>query len=97
MFQDMFEIFEATFEVYLEDRLINRQTIQAPKEMLMVQFAQLYKQIAQEKRPMKFNMIVPQIIWDNFEKQQKVLNNEVLFKNNAMISFEETTDKGAGI
>ena len=42
MFQDMFEMFEATFEVYLEDRLINRQTLQAPKEMLMVQFVQLY-------------------------------------------------------
>jgi hypothetical protein len=38
---------------------------------------------------MKIKMIVPNIIWDNFESKQKVLNNEVSFSNNAMISFEE--------
>ena len=89
MFQDVFEMFEATFEVYLEDRLVNKQSIQAPKEILMVQFMQLYQQIAQEKRPMKVSMVVPQVIWDNFDNTQKTLNNEVAFWNNAMVSFEE--------
>ncbi len=85
----MFEMFEATFEVYLEDKLINKQTIQAPKEMLMVQFIQLYQQVAQEKRPMKIRMIVPQIIWDNFENKQKTLDAKVEFSNNALIAYEE--------
>lgn len=95
MFQDMFEMFEATFEVYLEDKLINKQTLQAPKEVLVMQFVQLRQQIAQEKRPMRVSMIVPQIIWDNFENKQKILDNKAIFSNNAMIAFEETTSKGA--
>lgn len=90
MYQDVFEMFEATFEVYLEDKLINKQSIQAPKEILMVQFMQLYQQIAQEKRAMKLRMIVSQTIWDNFDNIQKVLNNEVSFSNNAMVLFEES-------
>lgn len=89
MFEDMFEMYEATFEVYLENKLINRQSIQAPKEMLMMQFVQLHNQIAKEKRAMKITMVVPQVIWDNFENKEKILNNEILFKNNAMIAFEE--------
>ena len=38
---------------------------------------------------MQIKMIVPQIIWDNFENKQKVLNNEIEFSNNAMIAWEE--------
>lgn len=93
MFQDVFEMFKATFEVYLEDKLINRQVLQAPKEMLMVQFMQLYEQIAKEKRPMKVSMIVPQIIWDDFENKQKVIDAKVEFLNNALIAYQENNMK----
>ena len=90
---DMLEMYEATFEVYLEDRIIYNQKQQAPKEILMAQFAQLFEQISYDKRPMKFKMIVPQVIWDNFENKQKTLYNGVEFKNNSMISWEENKEK----
>ena len=86
---DMFEMYEATFEVYLEDRIIHNQRQQAPKEILMAQFAQLLQQIIQDKRPMKLKMIVPQVIWDNFEGKQKTLYNDTTFSNNAMVAWEE--------
>lgn len=84
-----FETYEVTFEIYIGDKLVNQQAMQAPKEMLMINFIQTAEQIGNDQRPMKIKMIVQDIIWDNFENKQKVLNNEVSFSNNAMISFEE--------
>lgn len=88
MFEEL-EIYEATFEVYLEDKLIHNQRQQAPKEILMMQFVQLFQQVAQDKRPMKLKMIVPQVIWNNFENKQKTLYNDTTFSNNAMVAWEE--------
>ncbi len=86
----MFETHKATFEVYLEDTLINRQTMQAPKEMLMLNFVQLYEQTKTDKRPIRVKMIVPMYIWDDYKNEQKVLDNGVEFLNNAMLSYQES-------
>ena len=86
----MLEMYEATFEVYLEDRIIHSQRQQAPKEMLMAQFVQLFQQVMNDKRPMKLKMVVPQVIWDNFENEQKTLYNDTTFSNNAMVAWEES-------
>lgn len=86
---DALEMYEATFEVYLEDRIIHNQRQQAPKEMLMMQFVQLFQQIMNDKRPMKLKMVVPQVIWDNFENKQKTLYNDTTYSNNAMVAWEE--------
>ena len=85
----MFDIYEVIFEIYIEDKLVQRQKIQAPKEILMVNFIQNANQIKDDKRPIKIKMIVPEIIWDCFEQKQKVLNNEVELSNKAMVTWEE--------
>lgn len=79
---------EVIFEVYIEDKLTNRQQMQAPKEMLIANFLQAAKQIQNDKRPIKIKMIRPEVIWDNFEQKQKVLNNEIELSNNAMTAWE---------
>lgn len=88
---DMFDIetYKVTFEVYLEDKMISQQTIQAPAEILVAQYVQTMQQIGNDKRPMKIKMTVPQTIWDEFENKQKVLNNSTTFSNNAMVAWEE--------
>ncbi len=86
---NMFETYEVTFEIYIEDKMVNKQTMQAPKEILMANFIQTVNQIAQDRRPMKIRMSRPEVIWDNFENEEKVLTNEVIFGNNAMIAWEE--------
>lgn len=80
----MFDIYNVILEIYIEDKVIQKQQIQAPKEMLIMNFIQLASEIRNDKRPMKIRMIVPQIIWDNFEKKQRQINNEVEISNNAM-------------
>lgn len=84
------ETYEVDFEIYIEDKLSQRQKMKAPKEMLIINFVQTMEQIGRNGKPMKIKMIVPMTIYDNFEKKEKVLNNEVEFKNNAMIAWEES-------
>ena len=47
------------------------------------------KRIKTDKRPIRFKMIKPEIIWDNIEQKQKVLYNEIEISNDAMIAYEE--------
>lgn len=85
---DIFETHEVIFEVYIEDKLTNRQQMQAPKEMLIANFLQTAKQIQADRRPIKIKMIRPEIIWDNFYQKQRVMNNEIELSNNAMVAWE---------
>ena len=89
-----FETHSVEIEIYLEDKLIQKHTAEAPKEILMATFIQTMQQIAQDKRAMQFKMKMPITIYDKFEQKEKTLNNEILFKNNAMISFEESCKRG---
>ena len=85
----MFDIYEVTFEIYIKNKLVQKQTMQAPKEMLMMNFLNVMNQLGNDQRPMKVRMFRPETIWDRFENKERVLNNEVSFSNNAMIAWEE--------
>lgn len=92
-FDSVFEPYEVDIETYIEDKMVNKQTIQAPQQIIISNFLQLMNQIKNDKRPLKVRMTRPEIIWDNFENKQKVLTNEISFSNNAMIAFEESQVK----
>ena len=89
---DIFEMHEVAFEIYIEDKLTNKQRMQAPKQALIMSFLNTAKQIQNDKRPIKIKMIRPEVIWDEFEKKQKVLNNEIELSNNAMVAWEENKE-----
>lgn len=93
MFRDIFDIYEVLFEVYIEDKLTNKQTMQAPKEMIMINFIQTVEQIKNDQRPIKIKLIRPELIYDEFEDEEKVFNNEVEFCNNAMLSWQENKER----
>ena len=62
--------------------------MKAPKEMLIANFIQTAKQMANDQRPIKFKMIRPELIWDEFEQKQKILNNEIELDNMAMTAWQ---------
>lgn len=95
MFGDMFQTYEVIFEIYIENKLVNKQTMQAPKEILMVNFIQTVNQIGNDRRPMKVKMFRQESVWDNFENKEKSLDYKVEFSNNAMIVWEEEKDGGS--
>ena len=80
----MIDIFEVIFEIYVEDKLVQRQSAQAPKEFLLANFVQLAQQIKDDTRPLRVKMIYPVTIWDPFEQQQRVLDTGYDLRNNAM-------------
>ena len=85
---DIFETHEVIFEVYIENKLTNRQQMQAPKEMLIANFLQTAKQIQADRRPIRIKMIRPEEIWDKFEQRRRTINNEIELSNNAMVAWE---------
>ena len=89
MFGDMFQTYDVVFEVYIEDKLVNKQTMQAPKEILMINFMQTIDQIGNDRRSMKIRMLRQENVWDDFENKEKTLNHKIEFSNNAMIAWEE--------
>lgn len=91
---NMFETYEVTLEVYIADKLVQKQTMQAPKEIIIANFMQLAQQIQNDSRPMKIRVVRPEVIWDNFENKERVLDNEVVASNNAMVAYEEDKQKG---
>ena len=93
MFGHVFETYEVTFEIYIEDKLVNKQIMQAPKEMIMINFIQTAEQIRNDNRPIKIKVLRPEVIWDNFEDREKVLNNEVSASNEAMLIWKERNKK----
>ena len=91
---NMFETFEVELEIYIADKLVQKQTMQAPKEIIIANFMQLAQQIRNDSRPMKIRITRPETIWDNFENKERVLNQEVIASNDAMIAYEEEKQKG---
>ncbi len=87
--EDMIEMYDVVFEVYIEDKLTNRQQMQAPKEMLIANFVETAKRIKSDTRPIKFKMIKPETIWDSIEQKQKILYNEIEISNDAMVAYEK--------
>lgn len=78
------ETYQVIIEIYIGTQCIQRQSLSAPEQFLKMQFIGLAQQIAQENRPMRVKMIVPEVIWDDIEKKQKVLENYVEFRNKLM-------------
>lgn len=90
----MLEIHEVIFEVYIEDKLMNKQQMRAPKQILISNFVETAKQMRNDQRPIKIKMIRPEVIWDEFDKCQKTLNNEIELSNDAMVAWEENNSAG---
>ena len=84
MFFDFGEIYQVIIETYIGNQCVQRQSLNATEEVLKMQFMGLTQQIAQENIPMRVKMIVPEVIWDEINKEQKVLNNYVEFRNKLM-------------
>lgn len=78
------ETYQVIIETYLGIQCIQRQSLNSPEQILKMQFIGLVQQIVQENRPMRVKMIVPEVIWDEIEKEQKVLKNYVEFRNRFM-------------
>ncbi len=77
----MFEIHDVTFEIYIDNQMTQSQRMQAPQEMIIMNFVRLAKQMKDDPRPIRVKLIRPVVIWDPFEQKQKILNNMIELSN----------------
>lgn len=82
-FEEAFGVYDVVFEIYVGNS-VRKQRMQAPKEMIQLNFIQTVNQIAEDSRPTKIRMVREVTIWDKFENKQKTLENVIEFRNNAM-------------
>ena len=75
------ETYSVIIETYIGNQCVQRQSLNAPEQVLKMQFMGLMQQIAQEDRPMSIKMILYDIIWDNYENKQKAIENYIEFRN----------------
>lgn len=89
---DMLDMHEVIIEVYIGDTLTNRQQMKAPRDILISNFVNTAKQMRNDQRPIRLKMIRPEMIWDEFEKRQKILNNEIEISNMAMTAWQKSKE-----
>ena len=85
----MFDTYEVLFEIYIREQCVQRQTMQAPREVIIMNFLQLADQIRNDPRPIQIKMIRKVFVWDQFEQSQKIINNEIVLTNAAMTTSEK--------
>lgn len=92
MFDDIYfdDIYKVIFEIYVEDKLANRQSMQAPADFIIINFVQTAEQIQNDPRPIMLKLSRPVVIWDNFENKEKVLNNTIELSNRAMDAWRSS-------
>ena len=75
------ESIDVLLEQYIGNACVSRQKVSAPPTIIQVQFLQLAKQAANQSQPMKIRMVRYEDVWDQFDKEWKRLELDVMFQN----------------
>lgn len=75
------DIYEVKLEVYHDSVLVQKQTLAAPKEIIMMQFLNLTKQIRNTNEKYKIKLIRSELIWIPWDNQRKILENCIEIQN----------------
>jgi hypothetical protein len=81
MFNINLEMCQMTYEIYVDQQLVTRQMSNAPVMVHKSQYIDLINQLSGDKRPMRFKIIKPDVIWDEFEQKRKTIDNYIEYRN----------------
>jgi len=77
-FESLFgESFDAKLEIYLGDKLVQSNNIQAPSMIIQQNYLGLLQQILQEPSPMSVKLLVAKDIYDDNDNYVRTLWNSV--------------------
>ena len=88
IFQE-FETFVCDLIIEDPNRIIQEQTIKAPKIILEQQFLDIAKRISSAKNPLKVTLKRKVQIWDQFDQKYVEREYSTSFLNNEFIAVEE--------
>lgn len=72
---------DVLLEQYVGNTCVSQQKLSAPPEFLQAQFMQLVQQVASQSQPMKIRMVRYEDVWNQFDKEWKKLELDVVFQN----------------
>ena len=75
------EIYSVEFLLYQNNKLIQQQTMDAPKEVIIMQFISIAKQMRNTSEKIKLKLTMPEIIWIPWDNKRKMLVNCIELQN----------------
>ena len=82
------EIYDVVFEI-TQGENINRQSVQAPREILEANFVQIANEIAHINTPTKVKMMRITYVEDTYNKRWIPRENSVTFANNTYVELHK--------
>lgn len=75
------ELFDVYFEMLIDEKVVLKLPMTAPADVIIAYFANTAKQIKNDPRHMKFRVVRPELIWDQIDREHRVLENCIEIQN----------------
>ena len=75
------ELFEVFFEIWIDEKLAQKQKMTAPADIIIMNFVSTAQQIKNDPRHIKLRLLRPELIWDQIDKEHRVLENCIEIQN----------------
>lgn len=75
------ELFEVFFEMLIDEKLVQKQRMTAPADIIIANFMSTAQQIKYDPRHIKLRMLRPELIWDQIDREHRVLENCIEIQN----------------
>lgn len=75
------ELFEVFFEMLIDEKLVQKQKMTAPADIIIANFVSTAQQMKNDPRHIKFRMLRPELIWDQIDREHRVLENCIEIQN----------------
>lgn len=76
-FDSLFESFDAKIDIYIGDKLVQSDNLQAPSMVIQQNYLQLLQQIIDNPQPMSVKLSVAKDIYDDNDNYVRTLWNSV--------------------
>ena len=75
------ELFDVYFEVLIDEIVVMKFTMRAPADAIIAHFVDTARQIKNDPRHMKLRVVRPELIWDQIDREHRVLENCIEIQN----------------
>lgn len=75
------ELFEVFFEIWVDEKLVQKQKMTAPANFIIDNFVNTALQMKNDPNHIKLRMLRPELIWDQIDREHRVLENCIEIQN----------------
>ena len=75
------ELFEVFFEMLIDEKLVQKQRMTAPADIIIANYVSTAQQMKNDPRHIKIRLLRPELIWDQIDREHRVLENCIEIQN----------------